>query len=104
MVIKLPINKKTGVAHASNVEPVQNVIYIADRVKRQTKRSRSFASITAHPDPVKGNDILHNTLQDAVDGICKVYFETDKTRNSRHSAALIYPFRKLPTAISTNDD
>ena len=104
MVIKLTINKKTGVAHASNVEPVQNVIYIADRVKRQTKRSRKLASITAHPDPVKENDILHNTLQDAVDSIFKVYFESDKTPNSCHSAAMIYPFRKLPTVISTNDD
>lgn len=88
----------------SSAEPAQNVIYIADHVKVQSKRLRKPANITSHTEPAAGNDLLNDTLKGAVDGILKVHFESDKTRNSCHTTPLIHSFRKLRAVISTNDD
>lgn len=61
MVIKPIIKQKAGATHLSIVGPVQNVIYIADRDKTQSKRLHEPASITSHTDPVTGNDTNMDT-------------------------------------------
>ena len=104
MVIKLTINKKTGDAYSSNAKPAQNVIYIADREQTKSKHLQIAGRIKAHADTVTGNDIMNDTLQDAVDCILKVHFESEETRNSRNSTPLVHPFRKLHSVISTDDD
>ena len=104
MVIKPTINKKAGASHLSKAGPVQNVIYIADRDKTQSKRLHEPTSITSHTDPVTGNDVLDDTHPNVVDGIMKVHFESENTRKSYLSTPLNHPVRKLSSVVSADDD
>ena len=104
MVIKLPVGKKAGISYFSKVGHVHNVVYIADRDKTQSKRLHEPTSITSHTDPVTGNDVLDDATPFVVDGIMKVYFESEKTRKDYISTPLNHPVRKLSSVVSVDDD
>ena len=104
MVIKPTIEPKVGAPHFPKVGPLLNVINITDRDKTQSKRLHEPTSITSHSDPITGKDVLGNAHPFVVDGITKVYFESEQTRKDYLSTPLNHPVSKLNTAVSEDDD
>lgn len=104
MVFKPTIDPQSGASHSSKFVPSQNVIDITDRDKTQSKRLHEPTSITSHTDPITGNDVLDDTHPFVVDGIMKVYFESEQTRKDYLSTPFNHPVGKLNTAASEDDD
>ena len=104
MFFKQTNGPKAGAPDHSNVGPLQNVIDVTDRDKTQSRRLHEPTSITSHTDPITGNDVLDDTHPFVVDGIMKVYFESEQTRKDYLSTPFNHPVRKLNTAASVDDD
>lgn len=104
MNIKPNTGLKAGAAPYSMVGPLLNVADITDRDKTQSKRLHEPNSITSHTDPITGNDVLDNDHPFVVDGIMKVYFESEQTRKDYLSTPFNRPVRKLNIKASVNDD
>jgi hypothetical protein len=104
MLFKPTIEPKKGTAYFLKVGPLPNGINITDRDKTQSKRLHEPTSITSHTDPITGNDVLDETHPFVVDGITKVYFESELTRKYHLSTPINHPVRKLNTEASVNDD
>lgn len=104
MLFKPTISPRAGASHFTKVGPLQNVIDITDRDKTQSKRLHEPTSITSHTDPITGKDVLGDTHPFVVDGIMKVYFESEQTRKDYLSTPFNHPVGKLKTAASEDDD
>lgn len=104
MVFKPTIDPRAGASHSSKLGPSQNVSDITDRDKTQSRRLHEPTSITSHTDPVTGNDILDDTHPFVVDGIMKVYFESEQTRKDYLSTPFNHPVSKLNATASEDDD
>ena len=104
MLFKPTIGPRAGVSHFTKVGPLQNVIDITDRDKSQSKRLHEPTSITSHTDPITGKDVIGDTHPFVVDGITKVYFESEQTRKDYLSTPFNHPVGKLNTTASEDDD
>jgi len=104
MIIKPTFGPKAGASHFSRVVPILNFIDTTNRDKTQSKRLHEPTSITSHTDPITGKDVLGNAHPFVVDGITKVYFESEQTRKDYLSTPFNHPVGKLNTAASEDDD
>jgi hypothetical protein len=104
MLFKSTTGPKAGASHYSESGALQNVVDIADRDKTQSKLLHEPTSITSHTDPITGNDVPGDMHPFVIDGIMKVYFESEQTRKDYLSTPFNHPVRKLSTAASADDD
>jgi len=104
MFIKYTADPKAGALRPNRADPIMNFVDRTDRDKTQSNRLHEPTSITSHTDPVTGNDVFGSTHPFVVDGIMKVYFESEQTRKDYLSTPFNHPVRNLGTADPADDD